>query len=79
MPKPIASERKLSRSKITGAGRSFPVSGEAAIRPELRRTQKVMEGGYGTVMPNKGQESAVVKRSRAQLIQRLGILPRKSK
>ena len=63
-------------AKLTSTGRSFPVSGEPQQRP---RTQKVMEGGYGTVKSSRPKESAVVKRSRAQLIQRLGILPRKSK
>ena len=63
-------------AKLTTAGRSFPVSGE---QPQSPRTQKVMEGGYGTVKSTRPKESAIVKKSRAQLIQRLGILPRKSK
>lgn len=61
---------------LTKAGRSFPVSGEPQKRPP---TQKVMEGGYGTVTSSRPKESAIVKKSRAQLIQRLGIQPRKSK
>ena len=37
----------------------------------------MMEGGYGMVKSTRPKESAIVKKSRAQLIQRLGILPRK--
>lgn len=61
------------------AGRSYPISGDPHDPAAKPRTQKVMEGGYGTVMSSRPKESTIVKRSRAQLIQRLGILPRKSK
>jgi hypothetical protein len=66
-----------ARPKNFGAaGRSFPTSGEEDSAPEAR---KVMAGGYGVVSPSNRKESAIVKKSRAQLIHRLGILPRKSK
>jgi hypothetical protein len=68
---------KTPQAKPKRFGQSFPVSGEADDKAP--RTQKLVEGGYGTIKSSRPKESAIVKKSRAQLIQRLGILPRKSK
>ncbi len=67
------------KQTLTKAGRSFPVSGEPEISKRVSGTQKVVAGGYGSVSSSRPKESAIVKKSRAQLIQRVGILPRKSK
>lgn len=77
MTKRAPYERKhLKPTRRPMAGRSFPVSGESQ-KDDPPRAQKMMEGGYGMVKSTRPKESAIVKKSRAQLIQRLGILPRK--
>lgn len=70
-----AERRHLKPKQFAGPGRSFPVNDESHDRAAIRLAPK----SYNAGNISKKTETAIVKKARADLHRRLGILPRKSR
>lgn len=68
-----AERNALPRKSFAGPGRSFPVNDKAHAKLAIPMAKR----SYSAGNISKSTETAVVKKARASLHQRLGVLPRK--
>lgn len=76
MAKLTSSDRKqLKPKQFAGPGRSFPVNDENHARLAIPMAKR----SYNAGNISKSTEKSVIKKARAALHKRLGVLPRKSR
>ena len=74
MSKLTASERKTLKPKqFAGPDRSYPIND----RVHAEKAIQLAPRGYAAGNISKSQESSIVRKARAALHERLGVLPRK--